>query len=377
MSDQSRALIWTDPANLSSPTDRRFLDRLGGPVNVVRDLVWTTCFPGGDLEATANLYAPPNFNHIALTPGRRAAITCGGAIRWHGTLDEPVRGDPWQLHFTGDSALSSQYAAGSFAYGVPGSPVNPNAFFDDAVGRGLPWTRNAVSLGPPAGVSTNTAQSFDDALAAYSRATSMFWTLVPSRTGGAALMLPFAPAPTKPSLILESTQPLNPTMQGYFTQVVVSFNTSITLFGQPPLVFITTVTVSDQPSIDRFGVREGSLDLTSQDVASIAAATAAGQAWLAQNKPQLRYTSPITVQPGQLSIPGGGPVDLMTVRAGCVVSIVDVDPSHDSMTAPGPLNMLVGTTSFDTTSEQLTLTPLGALGQDFESIVYQTAGGAL
>lgn len=375
---QGRALIWTDAANMSSPTDRRFLDRLGGPVNVVSNLVWTTCFPGGDLEATANLNAPPNFNHVALAPGRRAAITCGGAIRWHGVLDEPVRGDPWQLHFTGDSALATQFAAGSFAYGATaGSAVNPNAFFDDAVGRGLPWTRNGISLGGPAGASTSTAQSFDDALAAYSQATSTFWRLVPSPTGGPAIMLPFAAAPTKASMVLASPQPLNPTMQGYFTQVVVSYNAS-TLIGAPPSGVINTVTVSDAPSVARYGVREGNLDMTGQgNYSSNAQAVAAGQAWLAQNKPQLRYTSPITVQPGQLSIPGGGPVDLMTVRAGVMVSIIDVDPSHDSMTTPGPLNMLVGTTSFDTTTEQLTLTPLGALGQDIESIVYQTAGGPL
>ncbi len=368
--DHGRALVYTEPANPTDPPDRIFLDQLG-KVAVVSGLTWTTCWPGGDLEATANLTAAPDLVHRALTPGRRATITCGGANRWQGNLDEPARGNPWQLHLTGTAGLASQFGAGQYARygGGTNPPINVDAIVDDAASRGLPYTRGGATLGPPAGFASSSSGTVAQALADYGIATGTVWSLRPQPAGGPALIT-MGTIPTTASMILSATDILNPTMAGYFTQVLVTYATGFV--GQ-----LGSVLVSDAAAVGKYGRREAPLDITGQGAQNAATATLLGQQWLNANKPQLRYTTQITVQPGQLTIPGGGPVDLMTVRAGCLLRVIDVDPTHNAMLTPGPLKLLVGTTSYSTTTGALTVTPAGAVGQDLKSVLYQGAGGAV
>ncbi len=55
----------------------------------------------------------------------------------------------------------------------------------------------------------------------------------------------------------------------------------------------------------------------------------------------------------------------------------DVDPDHSHLLAPGPLQMLVGQTDYDVDTDTLTLTPIGAVGEDLEAVIYQALNGAI
>lgn len=354
----SRALIYTEvPAGGS---DRQWLDRITPGPAVVTGIKWSTQYPGGDISFSAALNAQPNLVHHGLTAGRRVTILGGCAVRWQGVLDEPRRGNPWQLSGTGLAALAKQY--GSVGNTAVGSAIALNTIVDNAIARGLPWTRPAAL--PSAGASTASGQTVDGAFAEVSKANGQFWSL--SVLGAVTMAAP----PTTPMYLLATTQALNPTMVGYATQVVVAFNNS----SGPN---IDQRTVTDATAIAAFGKREALLDLTGNGTMSATAATAYGTTWLTQNKPQLRYTNPILVQPKQLTVPGGGPVDLMTVRAGCLVTVTDVDPTHENQLAAGPLSFLVGQTDYDADAHTLTLTPLGVQGTDFVSVLYGAVGGAL
>lgn len=353
MGSATRALVYTEDASVGG--DRRFLDRLQpDAVTRVAGLHWTTSYPGGDVHFSANLTAPPDLNNAGVQAGRRVYIQSGGAVRWSGFLDNPKRGDPWQISGTGLASMVTDWTA---------IGTTLDAAIDNAITRGLPYSRNGVSLGSSLQIVSG-SMTLDAALAQAGKALGMAWTLDPSG------VITMAAPPTTPTYVLNARQALNPTLVG-FTQAVGYFQDSSTT--------TQTITVSSSAAQAKFGKREGRYDMTGL---GIIAATGTQSAttyltnWLNANLANWRYSNTLTVSPGQLRIPGGGPVDLATVRAGCMVLVTDVDPSHETLLTPGQLTMLVGATDYDVDNDVLTLTPVGMRGQNLLSIIYQSLGGA-
>lgn len=356
---KGRALLFTEDAYAGG--NRWFLDRLlpdSGTVTRVTGLTWDTTYPGGDTRFTATLTAPPDLNHEGIHAGRRVYIQCGGAVRWSGFLDEPQRGNPWQLTGTGLAAMVTDWAAYS-----TGS-ANLDGFIDGAISRGIPYSRPA-SLDTTITTIPNGSTTLDTALANVGKALGKAWTL----TAGGAITLT-AP-PTAATYVLDTRQPLNPTLVG-FTQAVGYYQSGTSTYAQ-----VTAPTSQPSAAQQKWGKREGFYDMTSLGVISAANAQTYLNNWLATNLANWRYSNALTVNYGQLRVPGGGPVDLATVRAGCMVLITNVDPSHQLLQAPGQLTMLVGATHYDADNDVLTLTPVGMKGQDLKSIIYQATGGAL
>lgn len=349
-----------------------WLDRLnaGGP-SILTGLKYSTTYPGGDTSATANLNALPDMSHIGLRDGRQLIIQAGGAVRWRGFLEQAQRptqpGSPWQLTATGIAGL---LARDQWAAIGGGNAYNLNGAVDGAIGRGLPFTRSATL--PTAGTAPDGSITLDQALGDVGQATGTVWSLT------AAGVITMAVPPTAPSYVLRATQPLAPKIIGW-TQAVGYYDTGS---GNGAVTTPSTGT----PAITKFGNREGRYDMT--NLGPIAAGTAGAYlaTWLAANLAAPTYTQQIVVQTGQLKAitPAGagfpqavgGAVDLGTVRAGCLVRVLDADPSHANLQTPGPMHMLVGQTDYDVDSDTLTLTPVGYQGQDLAAIIYNALGGA-
>jgi hypothetical protein len=354
----TRALVYTEDPYAGG--DRWFLDRLlpqSGIPTRVTGLHWTTSYPGGDVHFSANLTAPADLNHAGLHAGRRVYIQAGGAVRWSGFLDEPGRGDPWSLTGTGLASMVNDWTAS-------GSTATLNGFIDGAISRGLPYSRGGVSLDASITTIVNGSMTLDQALAQVGKALGKAWTL--DAAGNIAMAAP----PTTATYVLAARQPLNPTLVG-FTQAVGYYQSSSTATA-----VVTAPTSVPSAAQQKWGKREGRYDMTGLGVLTSGNAQTYLNNWLSANLANWRYNNTLTVYRGDLRVPGGGIVDLATVRAGCMVLITDVDPSHETLLASGQLTMLVGATDYDVDNDVLTLTPVGMKGQDLLSIIYQSLGGA-
>lgn len=356
MVDRARPIVWTEDADAGG--DRRFLDRLQrGAVTRVTGLRWSNVWPGGDDVFSASLTAPTDLDNAGVRAGRRVYIHAGGATRWSGFLDEPVRGQPWQIAGTGLASMANDWAA----YKASGTTINDAV--DGAIARGLPWSRpNSLDTTSIANLA-NGSMTLDQALDQIGKALGKAWAL--SADG----VVSFAAPPTDVDHILFASEPLNPVLTG-FTQAVGYYQSGTSSHA--------VVTTSDSDAQARWGKREGLYDMTALGTLSSTTATTYLQNWLKQNLAAWRYSNPLHVSHGQLRNPGGGPVDLATVRAGCLVRIANVDPSHQTLKTPAdPLAVLIGGVEYDADNDTMTMSPIGMRGQDLASVIYQAAGGAL
>lgn len=325
--------------------ERLYLDTLG----VISGLKWSTTFPGGCTTLECNLHLPPEFSHVALMAGRRLAVQIGVDPIWAGKLLAPERGSPWKIRGIGIASMGNDYRITAAA--------SLTAAVDAAISRGLPWTR-------PAALSTQnvalSARNVTDALAAVGKAEGKGWLVTPS---GVVSMITI---PTAPTLILQTSRPIMATMSGYYTALVAIYSTGTSTTAK--------VTVTDTAAIARFGRVEAEIDITSLGTLTSAVATTRAQAILDANKPRLRVTDPIPVAPGQLRTVGGAAVDLATVQAGTVVRLQQGDFGREFLTEPfTPLDLLIGETLYDATTETLTITPVGETRHDLKAALYGAA----
>lgn len=353
-------------------TGRVYLDMLGQDC-AISGLKWSTSYPGGDTTWEASLSFDPNASHAALRVGRSVAITAGGGIRFQGRLDVPQRGDPWSLSGEGIAALvvNSSAGGGFAAVDSSGNAFNLDNVVTQAIARGLPYTISGT-LGT-AGTADSGSCDIDTALATVGKALGKAWRLSPLG------VITMESLPTVPFYVLRASQALTPRIVGA-TQAVGRYTSSSTHTN-------ATTTTSNAAAVAKFGHIEQTYDMTGLgEISSSTAATYLSN-WLTANIAQASYTDSFTVAYGQLrsytpsdgTRPAGlgGPVDLATVRAGCLVTVFDTDPDHSHLLTPGPLQVLVGGTQYDVDTDTLTLTPVGAVGTRLIDLIYQSLGGAV
>lgn len=345
-------------------TGRIWLDRMGLPCRVT-SLRWRTTYPGGDSSWECSLDFDPASSHEGLQIGRKVTIVAGGGVRFQGSLDLAQRGTPWRLQGAGLAPLGGAF----IAVDSSGNAYNLNNIIDQAIARGLPWTRPA-SL-PTAGSKASGTGTIDESLAAVGKSQGQVWSL------SAAGAITMAAPPTTPTYLLRASQALTPRVVG-FTQAVGLYQSSSTATA--------TVTTSNATAQGKWGKREGRYDMTVLGIITSGTASTYLSNWLTANLAQPTYTDALTAKTGDLraylsdATNGnglGGPVDLSTVRAGCLVTVFDVDPDHGHLLTPGPLQVLVGETEYDADTDSVTLTPVGVMGTRFRDLLYQGAGGAL
>lgn len=360
-------------------TDRRYLDMLGEQ-SAVSGLTWRTSYPGGDTTWQATLSFDLNASHSALRIGRHVGIVSGGGLRFQGRLDVPQRGDPWALSGGGIAGLvvSSTGSGGFSAVDSGGNAYNLDNIVTQAIARGLPYTKSGT-LGV-AGTAPSGSCDIATALAAVGKALGKAWRLSP--TG----VITMESLPTVPSYVLRASQALTPRIVGA-TQAVGRYTDSGTHANATTTSLNTAAAAASTAAKAKWGPIEQTYDMTGLGEISASTASTYLSNWLLANIAQASYVDTLVVGYGQLRAytpsdgthPAGygGPVDLATVRAGCLITVFDTDPDHSHLLTPGPLQVLVGETEYDVDTDTLTLTPVGAVGTRLLDVIYQSVGGAV
>lgn len=318
--------------------DRIYLDMLG----VVSAIRYSTVYPGGDETAQWQMTLDARRTHRALATGRRISIPYGTSTGWQGTLDNPQRGNPWQFTATGRPAEAKNYQA---VAPTTGNALALNEVVDNAISRGLAWTRPSSLPSVTDAQDQSGSINLDDALTAVGQAVSQYWTL--SRS----LAVTMAALPTTLTYVLMASDTAGGrTLGDYATDVYVTY---LDWNSNAPTTILRSAT--SRP----FGRVEKNLDITNLNAIPLAQAQAAGDSYLATNSARLRFLGAFTVTYGQLLNPGGTPVDLATIQAGSVVRILLTDPDTAAgELALGAVQLVVGQTDYDVDSDTLTLTPM-------------------
>lgn len=332
------------PVFSEQPTggDRVYLDTLG----TVSSVRFTTTFPGGDWSASWQMILDPHLDHRAVTPGRLITIPTSPYQGWHGILDNPQRGEPWQFTATGRAQDGKRFNA----YTIPADPYTAtntlilNDVIDQMITRGSGWTRGE-SLPNGNGQSPSGAGTVEDVLNQVADDTNQYWKL--SRT----LVVTMDPLPTTVTNLLVTTDTAGGRqLGGFLTDVFVTY---IDDQSWAPTVIVRSA--SSRP----FGRFEGTLDRTADGPIPLAQAQQAGDNYLNQNSPRLRFTGGFTVTKGQWLNSGGTPADLATAQAGnvCKLLLIDPDTAAGEKTI-GPVTLVIGQTDYDVDADILTVTPV-------------------
>lgn len=330
----SRVAVYSES---SSGGDRCHLDVIGS----VAGLRFSTS-ANGDLAASWQMQLDPKTGHRALGAGRYVRLPFGGNKGWRGVMGNPQRGTPWSFTAQGWPWLAKNYNA----IGTASNGLNLNAVVDNAITRGLPWTRSASLPALTAGSQQDGTGKVADVLNTVCDAKGQLWNV--DRDGNVTA----AARPTIVAYLLQANDTGGGrTITGFVTDVHVTYWDSTSW---------ATTTILRSATSRPFGRFEDVLDIT--DLGPIAATQAQnhGDNWLAKRGHRLRFTSAFTVAAGQLLSPGGAAVDLATVQArdGLVkVMLTDPDAAAGEF-ALGAVKVPIGETDYDVDADVLTLTPL-------------------
>lgn len=326
-------------------TDGTWLDQLG----VTADWKHTVTFPGGDTSATWTFQADNTLMSPALLPGRRILAKSGSCLVWFGRLEEPVRGQPWQMSAVGRAALAKDRV-------ITGTGETLNDVVDGAISNGLPWTRPASLTDPKASIPV--LSTVDAALGQLVSETK-WWTL--DALGGVSTQIAL---PTTPALLTYVFDLPARTLDGYANVAVVQYQNPS---GDPHVVTV----LGSSAEIALRGRIEIPLDLTSQgplggtSPLALANAQAAGAAKLSDLQ-QRTWSAPFVTQQGSLYSITGAALDVATVRPGVLMRVIAFRP--DDMGAE-TVDIPVGQVDYDDDSHSIQLTPLAAAKNDFAAVL--------
>lgn len=320
--------------------DRIWLDNLA----IIRSLVYKTSYDGGDSQATWQMTLDMRAQHRAWNYGRNIGICCGGREIWHGHLDNPTRDTTWSMTADGLAADGLRYLA---IDATTNNALKLDTIVDATIARGLGWSRPsalatmASTAASVPSASLTVAAALDQVASA--QAAETYWTVDTFGT------LTMGAAPTVPTYILYATGVGGGrTLEGFVTDAYV-------LYQSASGVETTDVrSVTSRP----FGRFEQELDKTSLSLIPTSQADTLGDAFLARNSARAKWTGDFTVTHGQLVNMGGVAVDLATVRAGFLATVLVTDPDSAGEVTTGTTNVLIGATSYDVDADVLTLTPV-------------------
>lgn len=345
-------------------TDPRWLGHYG----YVTDLTYSFALPGGCDQLSCTLAVPTSWRSDALNPGRVVKAVRGSAVAWAGILDEPTPGDTgWELAAHGAAAAGDDYLAiwsGTWGTGVF------NTCIDNAISRGLDWVRNqdigaVTDIWVGQKVDSGT-QTITDLLNLGTHKGGLTWCV---RTIARGNVVSVISLPTVANRILISGDPVGRSISEAPTTLYVRYQTSWDTNTAAATYATTSVTSSTREAAH--GRSEDRMDISSAGVYSSGAAqTAATNALKKFTRAQ--YSTPFTVQPGQLLNTGGQPVDLGLFWADgftamcCELWLADY--SYGGEVTGGPVNLLVGGYTYNADGTA-TITPFESARHDWSSVM--------
>jgi hypothetical protein len=318
------------------------------------DLTWSTLADGGCGQASWNMQLPHSYSHPSLRRGQLVEIKTGSQNVFKGVLSEPDDSDDgWQLHADGLSADGGGYLCLT-ASGVTTS--TPNTAIDQAITRGMRWTRpTSISSSPFAtGDTTDALNYVSDLLDAYAQSISQRW-------GVDELGRVFVRAdPTVPTWHMTPGS-------GVFGLADDEYASDIYLRFYSTTYALSTVHVGNSLAATQYGRREFAVDGRNLGGVSTATATATAQGLLDKGKARLGWTNPVKPSRWQLTTPGGTPAYLPIVKAGQMVRLHGVR-NEQGLILPY-VDFVIGETTYSVDSDEITLSPVGMAARSLSDVL--------
>jgi hypothetical protein len=318
------------------------------------DLTWSTVADGGSGQASWNMQLSRDFAHPSLMRGKLVEIKTGSRNLFKGTLAEPDIGDDgWSFHADGLSELGSGYlclTSGGLTTSVP------NTVIDQAIARGLPWSRpTSISAAAFAqGDTTAELNYVSELLDAYAQSISQRWGV---DEFGALFM---RADPTTPSWHMTPGS-------GNFGLADDDYASHVYLRYYDTTFALSTATASDVKAAALYGRREYPVDGTSYGPLSAAQATALAQGLLDKGKARLGWTNTVNPSRWQLTTPGGLATYLPLVKAGQMVRLHGVlDEQRQQLPY---VDFVIGEATYDVEQRSMTLAPIGMVARSLSDVL--------
>ena len=274
------------------------LDTLPGDIQM--DTIW----PGGSDQLT---WTPGIQPARRLTGGMDVRAIYGGVCVWAGTLSEP---DASQEELSATGAFRD--AAGFVALdGSGNATATPDTAIDQAIARGLNWTRPAsIKSTPMTAIDISQGPvGLAEMLDTYTTTNGLRWGVDPLRQ---------VYSQTDDTLPTWQTLPLTGGL-GYALDDYAS--TLIGRYLDASDSTYKTATITDSNAEALHGHVEDVVDLTTLGPISSTAATNRLTSLLALGRATPAWTAPIELSYGEILTMGGTPVDLETVHAGPMLRV--------------------------------------------------------
>jgi hypothetical protein len=344
-------------------TQPRWLGTLGH----VEGLSYSWINPGGADAMACTLQAPADLRTDAMTPGRILKIFRGGGVVWDGKLLEPAftPGTGWALTGTGVGTAGNDFRA--YYTSAWGTVAQANQTIDNAIGRGLRWTRTAsvpsgVWFGQVVDPAADTITGFLNLLCTKGTQT---WYVTTTQYGNLLSVYTFPQQPTLSQVnrILVSPTPVARTLGGDINFLYGRYQTSA---DTATAATYATTTQQNSADITAHGQVEDYDDLSSSGQQSLGTIQAALQSVLNRYQ-RVSFAGPFTVHYGELLNAGGYPVDLGIDHCGTICKVVFTDYGYGGEVLPEPVIFMVGSYAWDEHTQIATIAP-------FQSIDLSMAG---
>jgi len=314
---------------------------------------------------------PATYRNQCFWPGWQVKITRGGHQVWSGKLDEPVPGSAgWTLTAAGTGNRGQDFLA-LYASKWPNS--EPDESVNAAIARGLPWVNPGV--GTPAGAwfgqaADSGSQTVTGLLNLICTRGGLTWYVNSQPGGQPGDDLSVFPLPTAVSRLLVCTDPAPRTLGGDINTIYLRYMSSADDPGGTGAAAAFAVTsAQNAASVTAHQEIETYVDLSSAGVMTAGAAQAVGSSILAIYQ-RASFAGPFTARYGQLTTPGGVPVDPGADQAGTVVKLILADFGYGGEVTPQfPVTFIAGAYEWDDLAQTATITPYQSVDTSLQGLL--------
>lgn len=334
--------------DLTIMADGKWLNLFSLPGDITMSTIW----PGGSDELSWTLGATSS---LRFRGGEIVKGFYGGVCVWCGTLLEP---DPSQeqLSAQGLWRLGDNFAALGAG---GGASINPDVSIDQAISRGLQWTRpnSILNAQTPLDVSQGPV-TVGALLDTYAENSGLRWGVNPA----GEVYTQADPVP--PTLPAYKTIPmaggLGYALDNYASTLVCRYLDSATSTFK-------TVTVTDAAAASAHTTREQVVDLTGRGAITSTQATTFGNSLLTLGRSNPQWTTSLELVYGELLTMGGAAVVLEKVAAGSMVRVMGGFELAARQNGAMYVDFMIGQTSLS--GGTLTLQPLLKTTRTYQDFV--------
>jgi hypothetical protein len=335
-------------------------------ITQVAGLKWSHTRKGGCAEASWEMGLGPDYINDTFRQGATVEIWDGTRI-WKGLLAEPERGETWKMYARGLGSLAYKWLALD-ASAVPSSV--PNTAIDEAITRGLAWTRG-MSFSGSAFSSSSTTTDFN-------KIGALLDALMQEQTGAADW---FVDADGVLSWAVDATtvtyrarwDGFSATADDdYRTHIYARYVTAVDATSGRATAW-ATATATDTAAADRWGPVEEGIDLTDLGVITGGRAGSIAAGYLAEMRARTQFADKIEFKVGDLRMMGDTPARLQHVRENQVVELLGATDSIGTTSPSFTTKFVIGSAEYDDDSGVLTVAPVMAAPRTLTDIIAATA----